>query len=113
MATNPQLPTTLTLDISTANQCTRVACHGIITAETSPSFAAALRRVIPRSSCVIVDLADVNYMDSAGLGSLMAVYATSRKASCDFRLLNLSTRVAELLRTARLTSILKIEGNLL
>jgi hypothetical protein len=59
MATNPQLATPLKLDISTANRCTRVGCHGRMTAETSPSFIAALQQVIPRSSCVIVDLGDV------------------------------------------------------
>jgi anti-sigma B factor antagonist len=115
MATNPTyIPAPLLkLDSSTANHCTTVRCEGRLTAETSGYFNDTLRKLIQRSARIILELGDVEYMDSSGLGTVMGIYASARKADCDFSLLNLSPRVMELLRVSKLTSVLKIEGNLL
>ncbi len=115
MAIQPlEMPTPgFKLDFSTANRSTTVTCHGRLTGETSRTFSETLRKLIARSDSIVIDLGDVNYMDSSGLGELMGVYASARKEDCDFRLLNLSPRVADLLRMTKLASVLKIEGNLL
>jgi anti-sigma B factor antagonist len=115
MVTNPrEMPSpALNLDFSTTNRCTTVTCHGKMNAETSNLFKDTLKKLIARSSNIVLDLGDVSYMDSSGLGTLMGVYASARKEDCDFRLLNLSRRVSELLHTTGLAGVFKIEGNLL
>ncbi len=115
MATNPigvPVPS-LQLDWSTANRRTTVRCRGRMVAETADHFKDTLKQVIAQSVCVFIDLAGVDYMDSSGVGALMAAYTSARKEDCDFQLLNLSPRVMQLLHTSKLNSILKIQGNLL
>jgi anti-anti-sigma factor len=53
----------------------------------------------------VVDLSGVSYMDSSGLGTLVTLYISAKKAGKTFKLLKMSDRVAELLRIGKLASI--------
>src|SRR5512142_2970365 len=115
MATNPiNVPApAFSMDSSTANACATVRCHGKLSADTVALFNNEIRKLISRCTSVAIDLSDVNYMDSSGLGALMGAYASARKEQRDFRILSLSPRIMELLRVTNLASVLTIEGNLL
>jgi anti-sigma B factor antagonist len=114
MATQPKDPGSgaLKLEISTANRRTTVACHGRLTSETSPHLRDKVKPLLERSSSLVLDLADVPYMDSSGLGTVMEIYTSAQKEQCDFRLMNLSKRIVDLLTITNLKSVLKMEGNL-
>jgi len=115
MATQPQSTParTLKLDISTAIRRTTVTCHGKLTHETVDSFRETVKPLLERSSSVVLDLGDLQYMDSSGLGTIMEIHTSAQKENCDFRLMNLSKRILDLLALTNLKSVLKMEGNLL
>src|SRR5262245_47638730 len=53
----------------------------------------------------VLNMADISYIDSAGLGLLLSIYATIRNQGGDLKLLNVGQRVMELLRMMRLDSV--------
>ena len=57
------------------------------------------------SKNVILNLAEVNYIDSTGLGALVMCATTLRKAGGDAKLLNLSKRSLELLVITKLVTV--------
>src|ERR1017187_7195890 len=46
---------------------------------------------------IVLNMADVTYIDSSGIGELVAAYTTIATAGGELKLLNLATRVHELL----------------
>jgi anti-sigma B factor antagonist len=57
---------------------------------------------------VILNLAEVDYIDSTGLGSLVVAYTKLRKAGGRLRLLNLNRRNIELLVLTKLTTVFEL-----
>lgn len=56
----------------------------------------------------ILNLSGISYMDSSGLGLLLSVYATVRNQGGDLKLLNVATRVKELLHMTGLMDIFQM-----
>lgn len=63
-----------------------------------------------RSARVVLDLTDLDSMDSSGLGAVIGLYVSAKNAGRDFRLINLSPRVRELLGLTHLLSALTACG---
>jgi anti-sigma B factor antagonist len=57
---------------------------------------------------VILNLAEVDYIDSTGLGSLVVAYTSLRKAGGRLRLLNVNRRNIELLVLTKLTTVFEL-----
>jgi len=57
---------------------------------------------------VVLNLAEVDYIDSTGLGSLVVCYTSLRKAGGGLRLLNLNRRNVELLVLTKLTTVFEL-----
>lgn len=60
---------------------------------------------------VVLNLADVSYVDSSGLGALVAVFLSARKQSGALKLLNPSKRLHDLLAIAKLLTVLDISDS--
>ena len=54
---------------------------------------------------IVLDLAGVSYIDSAGLGMLMAGYTSSQNQGATLKLANLTKRFHELLNITKLVTI--------
>ena len=57
---------------------------------------------------LVVDLTDVKYINSCGLGSLVCGLTTVRKAGGDLRLVGVGPDVAEVLRITKLDTIFQL-----
>ena len=57
---------------------------------------------------VILNLADVDYIDSTGLGTLVICFTTLQKAGGGLRLLNLNKRNLELLVLTKLSTVFQL-----
>lgn len=57
---------------------------------------------------ILINLANVTSIDSSGLGSLIAAYATLEKNGGTLKLCNLSTRVIELMTITKLFTVFDI-----
>jgi len=63
------------------------------------------------SKKILLNLGEVHYIDSSGMGELVRVYTTVRNQGAEMKLVNLSIRVQDLLQMTRLHVVFQIEGN--
>lgn len=54
---------------------------------------------------IVLNMADVTYMDSSGLGELIAAHTTITRAGGEMKLLNLAKRVHDLLKLTKLYTV--------
>ena len=64
------------------------------------------RKLIAENKRLVLDLSDVSYLDSSGLGMIVGVYISAKKARCQLKLINLSPRVKEIFTLTRLDEAL-------
>jgi anti-sigma B factor antagonist len=57
------------------------------------------------SKKIVLNLANVPYIDSAGLGEIVRCYTTVRREGGELKLLNLTTRIRDLLTITKLMSV--------
>ena len=62
-------------------------------------------------SQIVLDLAEVSYIDSAGLGMLMAGYTSAQNQGATLKLANLTKRFRELLNITKLVTIFDTYDN--
>lgn len=61
---------------------------------------------------IVLDLAGVDYIDSAGLGTLVAGAASVRRAGGELKLANLTARVRDLMQITRLSTLFEVYDSL-
>ena len=55
-----------------------------------------------------MNLGGINYIDSGGLGTLVALYTTARNSGGSIKLANLTPRVGDLLQVTKLVTIFDV-----
>lgn len=60
---------------------------------------------------IILNLADVDYIDSSGVGELVGCFTTVRNAGGELKLLNLSQKVHDVLHVTKLYTVFDIRDN--
>jgi anti-sigma B factor antagonist len=56
----------------------------------------------------VLNLGDVSYIDSSGLGELVSVYTTVRNKQGDVKLLNLTAKAKDLLQMTKLLTVFDV-----
>lgn len=105
MAASPVPVPEFTAETLKAADETLVRCTGRITSASSGILQAEVRKHIPHAKRVVLDLTDVSYMDSSGLGALVSVYLSARRQNCELRVINLNQRLKELFRITKLAAV--------
>jgi len=77
--------------------------RGPITIETTPMFERAVRHECAET--MILDLSDVPYIDSVGLGSLVATYVSHQKTGRCLVLTGMKPRVAKILEITKVKEL--------
>jgi anti-sigma B factor antagonist len=57
---------------------------------------------------ILLDLGDVNYIDSSGLGELVSAYTTAKNQGAALKLLKLTKKVHDLLQLTKLYTVFDI-----
>jgi anti-sigma B factor antagonist len=60
---------------------------------------------------IILNLVDVDYLDSSGVGELVGCFTTVRNAGGELKLLNLSQKVQDVLHVTKLYTVFDIRDN--
>jgi anti-sigma B factor antagonist len=60
---------------------------------------------------ILINLGDVTYIDSSGLGELISAYTSVRNAGGNLKLLNLNQKVHDLLQITKLYTVFDIEDD--
>ena len=104
MAPNPAVPAhELTLLTEKTPSEMVVRCSGWINSNTTDLLKATVRSLMLENQTVVLDLGNVRYVDSSGLGALVGLYISSRRTSCSLKLRNVTDRLKEPLNITRLT----------
>ena len=93
-----------------ANGVTVLDLRGRITlGEGSVSLRDAIRDLIEKGSInILLNLGDVNYIDSSGLGELISAFTSAKNRSVNLKLLNVTRKVHDLLQLTKLYTVFDI-----
>ena len=84
---------------------TIVHCSGKVISTTAEMLKAEVKpRIVPGATCVL-DLSEVVFMDSMGLGTIASLWVSSKTARCAFTVTNLSPRLRDLFTMTHLLSL--------
>jgi len=113
----------LTVEIEKKDdKCVVVHCRGRLVAGVCSFLCDKVHGLIPDHKLIVLDLTDLEWVDSLGLGTLVRLYAGCKSAGCQLQVINLGKRVKELLgltksaehffrvRRERLHSLLTLSG---
>jgi anti-sigma B factor antagonist len=64
-----------------------------------------IHALIPDTKLIVLDLTDLEWVDSMGLGTLVRLYVASKSAGVKLQLVNLAPKVRELLGLTNLLGI--------
>ena len=107
MATNPvSRPDKLTCEVVTEPAESMVRCTGRIVSDTTDSLKSTVKPLFSRSKTVVLDLTKVDYLDSSGLGTIVALYVSAKAGNSRLKLINLNKRLKELFSLTRLGEVM-------
>jgi anti-sigma B factor antagonist len=85
------------------NYVTTIKCHGKLVMDNADEIKALVKPLLPLGGRIVIDLGDLNYLDSSGLGALVGLKASAiRQGLCILEFVNMTPRVLELLRITKL-----------
>ena len=80
--------------------------------EGSSALRDALRDMVSKSQKkILLNLGDVNYIDSSGIGELVSAYTTVRNQGGELKLLNLTKKVHDLLQITKLYTVFDVKDD--
>ena len=88
---------------------TIVNCDGrIVFGEESALLRDTLKKLVGESSQIVLNLGGISYIDSGGLGTLVALYTSVQNAGGAVKLANLTQRVDDLLQVTKLLTVFEV-----
>jgi anti-sigma B factor antagonist len=103
-------PPRLTLKNIAIEDATVVECSGFLTAAFAPELKAHVRGMLPSAKPIVLDLRQVVFMDSSGLGTVVALYVSAKAARSDLRVINLTKQIRDLFQVTRVLSLFDCGG---
>jgi anti-sigma B factor antagonist len=100
----------LTLDVEYKGTTTIVRCHGKLVSGVTDVLYSNVTKLVPGSKRIILDLTDLAFMDSMGLGTLMRLYVHARANGCTLELINIGKRIRDLLELTNIWSVFATVG---
>ena len=79
--------------------------------EELASLRLRVRNMMSDSRQIVLDLAAVTHLDSGGVGTLVGLFTTARKAGGDIKLAGLSGHPKEVLEITKLVTVFEIFAN--
>jgi anti-sigma B factor antagonist len=101
---------TLSLNTFPQDDAVVVQCRGKLIAGSAGTLHTEVKRLIPHTSRIILDLTELTQMDSMGLGTIVSLYVSAKTAGCEMKLINLGERVLQVFIIANLSSLFELHG---
>jgi anti-anti-sigma factor len=93
-------------DEALGNNVTTIKCHGRLISENVGRIKEVVKPLIEQGGVVIIDVGNLGYLDSSGLGALVGLKVSAlNRGFGRLELTNLTPRIAELLKLANLTKL--------
>ena len=97
------------ITVSANENTTTIAVAGSIDTNTAPQLEGAVNTALETSKSIVFDLAETEYISSAGLRVVLATQKAIAKAAGTFVLRNMQPNVREVFDVTGLSSVLTIE----
>ncbi len=99
----------LTLATRTKDGILVVDCSGrIVFGEESSLLRGTVRNAVSENNRIVLNLGEVNYIDSGGLGILMELRTTAQNAGGTIKLTSLTKHVSDLLQITKLLTVFDV-----
>jgi anti-sigma B factor antagonist len=108
--TSEAVPNRLTVDVERDGDAAVVRCGGKLVAGVNDFLYTEVSLLIPQSKRIVLDLTELTYMDSMGLGTIIRLYVSAKAAGCDLELINIGKRIQQLLGMTNLLSVFTVCG---
>ena len=106
MTTNPSLVSELSMATDRTPNDTVVRCVGKIRSDTIQQLKATVKPLLSESKTVVLDLTNVTYMDSSGLGAIVGLYVSAKAVKSQLKLVNLNEHLREIFSITRLGQVM-------
>jgi anti-anti-sigma factor len=107
MAQAPLVIPELKLEVVATPEETVVRCIGKIIFTGSIALQTELRRLIPDTKRLVLDLEEMTYLDSFGLGVLVGAHLSAKRQQRQLKLINVSPQARQLVEVTHLTYLLE------
>jgi anti-sigma B factor antagonist len=89
-----------------------VGCSGrIVFGEESSLLREEVKKALQDSKRIVLNLGEISYIDSGGLGTLVALHTTALSAGATIKLANLTKRVGDLLQVTKLLTVFDVHDS--
>jgi anti-sigma B factor antagonist len=86
-----------------------ISCSGrVVLGEESAKLRHLVKEAMSECNRIVLDFGGVTHIDSTGLGVLVGLYASARKAGGGIKLANLNPRLRDVLGITRLLTIFEV-----
>jgi anti-sigma B factor antagonist len=86
-----------------------IECTGrIVFGEESTLVREVVKQAIPDNKRIVINLAEVSYIDSGGLGTLVALHTSALNGGTTIKLASLTKRVGDLLQLTKLLTVFDV-----
>jgi anti-sigma B factor antagonist len=103
--------TPLQLKLSNRNEggILMVDCVGrIVFGDESGYLRDTVKQMLLENKRIVLNLGEISYIDSGGLGTLVALYTSATSAGASIKLANLTKRVGDLLQVTKLLTVFEV-----
>lgn len=85
---------------------TVVSCSGrIVFGEEAADLRELVKSLLQRTKEIVIDLGEVSYIDSGGLGTLVGLYTSARNLGGEIKLASVTQRVRDQLQITKLITV--------
>jgi anti-sigma B factor antagonist len=99
----------LNIDVSRTKDIAIVRCRGrIVFGEEADELRGVILGLLKETQRIVLSLAWIEYIDSTGLGVLVASFISSRHRGAEIKLAGLGPRARQLLTTARVDRLFEV-----
>lgn len=106
----PTPPEVFSIQLDSSSGEPVLRCSGRLTCETSELFRSEVKKLLSERRNIHVDLSNLHFVDSSGLGTILSSYVSAKSAGCELMLENPSENVRELLKMTHLASVFERYG---
>ena len=87
-------------------------CSGrIVFGEETAALRETVKKLLTETRQIVLNLGGVTYIDSVGLGTLVALYSSARAAGGGVKLVNLTKQVGDVLQITKLLTVFEVYDN--
>jgi anti-sigma B factor antagonist len=108
----PGRPMPLNIDVSRTKDIAIVRCHGrIVFGEEADELRRVILDLLKETQRIVLNLAWIEYVDSSGIGVLVASFISARHRGAEIKLAALGPRAHELLATTNVEQLFEVYGS--